>query len=198
MKKRMFLSTILMTLVLLVALTTATFAWYSATTSEATFVGDTTKVTTSDSTFSVGALTFTLDLGPATANVGPTDQEGNIYVIIDNKEQLIGQKIYEKSGSFSWTVTATVADNNLTLSQALASLNGTSYTVTFEGPNVRLSVASGDAAIAAANDANATVTFSVSGGQLVNASGTVYFAVDSTVTSNQTECTVAGSISKKQ
>lgn len=198
MKKRMFLSTILMTLVLVVALTTATFAWYQATTGDATLEGDSVEIATSSETYTIGDITFKLTLTDTSADpVGPTDQDGDNYVMINGQAQLIDTALYAKSGTISWSVEATVAQGDLTLAEALASLEGATYTVTLSGTDVRLA-ANGEAAIAAANGASTTVTFSVASGALVGASGTVAYAVDSTWTTAGGNITVNGSMSKNQ
>ena len=82
MKKRMFLSTILMTLVLLVAVTTATFAWYEATANaNAKVDADTVAVGTQASGLTVAGYYITVEYDAVATSVDLTDPEGNCWVI---------------------------------------------------------------------------------------------------------------------
>lgn len=85
MKKRMFLSTILMTLVLLVAVTTATFAWYSA-----SIQSSDTKVSLSTATNTAAGASMSVQLELFTnqgANIAAT------YTDEEVKENVAGQEV---------------------------------------------------------------------------------------------------------
>lgn len=81
MKKRMFLSTILMTLVLLVAVTTATFAWYQASlnTSKASIELGTSQNASAGASMEVAGLVYTVNSKTTSANLESKkfDEEGN-------------------------------------------------------------------------------------------------------------------------
>lgn len=80
MKKRMFLSTILMTLVLLVAVTTATFAWYQATAGSLTANDtDESSISTAVNPYESGAFTVTVEFGATTGTPILTNADGETY-----------------------------------------------------------------------------------------------------------------------
>lgn len=143
MKKRMFLSTILMTLVLLVAVTTATFAWYTATTKGATVVStDTSSIKSATQTVDLGAITATITLKDASNNVKLTDVRGHSYyyagdpTVEANKKKLsLTQATWaDRYGSVEVTITLSV-EANVDLAEAVAQLEKTnpdwSQTLTF-------------------------------------------------------------------
>ena len=131
MKKRMFLSTILMTLVLLVAVTTATFAWYSAAQGAANLTSsDQASVAAKTETVELGSVTFTVSFDGVTDafdGVDLTDESGKSYYWTGSKSvEYTAAKAY---GTASATVTASVAEGE-DLEDALVNLVGAGKTVT--------------------------------------------------------------------
>ena len=90
MKKRMFLSTILMTLVLLMAVVTATFAWYTASTDSVSAGSVTDHAMSTNKSVSVGAITIDMTVSAEAVKLSATDgttkawsQDGT-YLISEN------------------------------------------------------------------------------------------------------------------
>ena len=131
MKKRMFLTTILMTLVLLVAVTTATFAWYSAAQGDANLSAtDNATVAAKTDTITLGDLTFDVEFVGVDASFGgvdlTNDQGKSYYWTGSEAVEYTAQKSY---GTAQVKVTANVADD-ADLAAALQNLYGSGTTVT--------------------------------------------------------------------
>lgn len=131
MKKRMFLTTILMTLVLLVAVTTATFAWYSASQGDANLAStDEATVAAKTETVQLGALTFTVEfvgVDDEFAGVDLTDNQGKSYYWTGSEP--VEYQAAKDHGTAQVKVTASVADGD-DLAAALQNLKGSGKTVT--------------------------------------------------------------------
>jgi len=82
MKKRLFISSILMTLVLLVAITTATFAWYSATAAGANKVDHANTLSTQASTYAAGDYYLRVEYDENLTQLDLTDTAGNVWVSV--------------------------------------------------------------------------------------------------------------------
>ena len=150
MKKRMFLSTILMTLVLLLAVTTATFAWYSA----ATGAGHSEEgaavntITTATNDFSAGSVKFTASLTEVSGTPHLTDLSGKTYYYAGATKDsakveasLERVPLANRYGSAKVSVSAEVVNaGNATLANLLPLLAGNTVTVTITSTssNVRL------------------------------------------------------------
>lgn len=182
MKKRMFLTTVLMALVLLMAVATATFAWYSATEGGRTAEAQSVNMTTSNATYQAGAVKVKFVLTNPSENVGPTNQAGEIKFVTPSKVEVKAPEgTYAKEGTVTWTVTIEKADG-MTEAEAYALLKG-DYTVEVSGTSLRLDSAN---AVAAANGKAATVSFKITESGIVlgeaaaaaSINGTLKFAVN--------------------
>lgn len=175
MKKRMFLSTILMTLVLLVAVTTATFAWYQVTSESKTSVVSAT-IETADDEYSIGDVTVKFTLKDAAGNIGPVNTDGKIF-LEDENDNLIAlpDNAYDKYGSVIWEVTVVFDAEKMTKEEAYKQIAG-EYTVTVSGTDLRWSDVSGDKAVSeGANSIDVTFTLTAAG--LEQPTDTLYFAL---------------------
>ena len=144
MKKRMFLSTILMTLVLLVALTTATFAWYSASgQASATLNGiDATQVQAAEDSYSLEALTISAKFAGTDyaegkfADVDLTDVNGQTYFLQNGTLVNVSDQATKWNGSASVVVSIKLGSEEIAVNDgendSLARYAGT-YTVTVSG-----------------------------------------------------------------
>ena len=144
MKKRMFLTTVLMALVLLVAVTTATFAWYQATTTGNITGGtDAHTVQTSGDAYQVGDLVLTIVFGEQELkDLGPVDAEGHVKfvssenkVVYDEMWNDASQTYYDVLASVSWTLKATIGGSDATADDLKAYV-GTKFTVTIDAEKV--------------------------------------------------------------
>ena len=188
MKKRMFLSTILMTLVLLVALTTATFAWYTVSSSGSASLAATSEdLVTVKGSYTAGAVTLVGDI-TTSDSVALTDENGVSWVIANgnlvkaqNDAEL--DKIGTATLSISWPELTGTAEEKLAQKLAYA---GT-YTVTISGDRVKLSktndaeddenVWAYEATAGAAIELTVTIS-DVDGSISIENGGVFYFAVD--------------------
>ena len=138
MKKRMFLSTILMTLVLLLAVTTATFAWYKAEQGNVDLTStDTASLTANTTTVTLGAVTFTVEFGSVTEGTKPTYTSDAFAgtALTDGAgvskywtgSAAVPYEATNKVGVAKATVTASVAEGE-NLSAALVNLYGSGKT----------------------------------------------------------------------
>ena len=129
MKKRMFLSTILMTLVLLLAVTTATFAWYKASSGSLTLTeqAPTGALYVKDNSVELGDVSVTVSWSNQLPNdVNYTDTTGKSYyyagkVDADHKLEVANPKATSTVG-FTLTLVGDTA--------SLQALSGT-YVITF-------------------------------------------------------------------
>lgn len=188
MKKRMFLSTILMTLVLLLAVTTATFAWYevSSTGKTANLSTPDATVTTVGGTFEAAAVTLngSLVVEPSVALTKASD--GKSYVLV-NGQNVVAQndgtinKVGLATLSILWPSDVTslpVADAN-----AIYATFAGEYVVTISGTDLRFfNIADPEAAEPTAVEVAApsiqlTVTLNADGTIDIEDSGEFYFAV---------------------
>lgn len=116
MKKRMFLSTILMTLVLVVALTTATFAWYQATAGTVGYgSADDATISTAANSYASGDFTVNVEFGVPSGAPVLTNTLGQTYYYAG---EVSGAEILDgtagpKSGSVAFTVTVTYGGTGL-------------------------------------------------------------------------------------
>ena len=196
MKKRMFLSTILMTLVLLVALTTATFAWYTATAGKAGFgSGDVAQITTSDKSYSIGNVTLNVELSNVSNDVGPTSKElgPNKVVVMSNGVEREVAIFYKAEGVATWTISATMNKDSSSTEQvkadaaALASIAGDYYLV-LTATNARITNdRTSGKAVDLEDDVNEIVIKIVitDEGQIQTSTGQFAFAVNSNVTNEE-------------
>lgn len=143
MKKRMFLTTALMALVLLVAVTTATFAWYQASTTGTITPQDKShNVGTSSEVYEVGALTITVNFDGTITNLGPVDTDGNVKFLNSKGQEVYNKKYnvqnyYDTYGSVTWSVYAEIGGEEAS-SADLSAYVGTKFTVIFSGDNLRV------------------------------------------------------------
>lgn len=110
MKKRMFLSTILMTLVLVVALTTATFAWYQATAGQVGYGdADTATINTAANSYATGDFTVSVEFGVPSGAPVLTDSLGKTYYYAGEVSgaEILDGSAGPKSGSVVITVKVT-------------------------------------------------------------------------------------------
>ena len=142
MKKRMFLSTILMTLVLLLAVTTATFAWYTVgAAADAQGVEDTdTSITTAANNYSAGGVTFTAVLGtPSKSAVQLSDDNGQTFYYLADGTTKVEDKsstLDSKYGLITVSIEAALkagTSPDVSLTDLLTSLAGKRVTVTISG-----------------------------------------------------------------
>lgn len=184
MKKRMFLSTILMTLVLLVAVTTATFAWYVVQPGSAGYGSpDSSSIkTTATNGVSVGGVTFSIEfIDEASETLVLTDNSGLTGYMAGIKpvtglEIPDGQDGY---GQFKVKVTANLTKGDETdqeyaarntpenIKQALAALYSSqtptkSLLVTLDATSkIRISESSDDDKVYAAAAEGAELTYTI-------------------------------------
>lgn len=143
MKKRMFLSTILMTLVLLLAVTTATFAWYSASQATATLKGiDATQVQAGEDSYTLDGLTISAEFDGTDyadgkfADVELTDVNFDTYFLQNGTLVKVTDKQTKAFGTAKVVVTVKLGETVIAVNGAendsLARYAGT-YTVTVTG-----------------------------------------------------------------
>mgnify|MGYP003291101262 CR=1 FL=1 len=202
MKKRMFLTTALMALVLLVAVTTATFAWYQAAEGGKTAIVETQDITTSSTEFKAGAVTVKFTLSNPTTNVGPTDQAGNIKYKTQNGALVTAPSdTYTKEGTVQWTVTVEKTDANMTIEEAYALLKG-EYVVQVSGSSMRFDESN---AIGAADTDTVSVSFKITEAGIVlgtntaasSINGQIKFAVNSSYETKGGTLTIGGTFTTK-
>ena len=116
MKKRMFLSTILMTLVLLLAVTTATFAWYQASGAQATpSYQSAAAISTGANTFGEGSFDVKISVNAAATNLAFTDENGlTAYYLADGTTLVENvaipvEQVAQADGTVTITITYTGA-----------------------------------------------------------------------------------------
>lgn len=145
MKKRLLISSALMTAVLACALGTGTYAWYQAGAAATAVAGTaaTGSVGTAVNSYSAGSVTFTpvLALGEDEKPV-LTDTQGRTYYYLKNGETKVedqGVANEKKYGSGKVSVTAALsnASGSATLADVLPELAGKTITVTLSGTNLR-------------------------------------------------------------
>ena len=170
-----------MTLVLLVAVTTATFAWYEvSSTGSATLSATAEELNTVKGSYEAGAVQLVGEISTSDS-VALTDEDGVSWVIANgnlvvaqNNAEL--QKVGTATLSVSWpTLTGTAQEQ---LAQKLA-YAGT-YTVTISGERVKLSKLEDEPAYEKTAGAAITLTVTISaenGSITVENGGVFYFAV---------------------
>lgn len=119
MKKRMFLSTILMTLVLLLAVTTATFAWYQAQAGSVAYTNNTdsdNSLKTVANSYVTGSFEVTVELGTPSGAPVLTNADGETYYYAGavNGAEIKDTDAGAKSGSCAFTVKVTYGGSGLT------------------------------------------------------------------------------------
>ena len=181
MKKRMFLSTFLMTLVLLLAVTTATFAWYTASVAGEAAGPEAIRqdIGTADNTYNSGDLTFTVTFGTEDlSGIIPTDSVGDVYYI-PYEGASYDEWIKDTNASSSEerckvvkvTLTVSGGTGDVTLDALLEAISKETYTVTVTpGENVKVSFEGVSEAYAATSEAS----FEVTGAQLLAAKDNNY------------------------
>lgn len=146
MKKRMFLSTILMTLVLLLAVTTATFAWYQAQAASAQKRSDEVAVNTADNGYAAGGILFTVDVAAVSEKLALSDNNGDTWYYVGSSKVKDTTNPTDMA-EVTVTVTAAKADptNLASLDELLAAYTlGKDLVVSSENAQVRLSATSAD------------------------------------------------------
>lgn len=137
MKKRMFLTTILMTLVLLVAVTTATFAWYSVEAAgHSTANATNNTITTAENDYAAGSVKFSAQLGtPSNLAVQLSDKDGKtFYWLGETKVEDTESTLASKYGVITLDLIATKqGEDQASLAEILSSLDGKVVTVTISG-----------------------------------------------------------------
>lgn len=188
MKKRMFLTTVLMTLVLLLAVTTATFAWYQASNTQAFTTESTTgSLETSGTSGQVGNLEFVFAFAGTGAeyaiqDVELTDKDGITWVY--NAQGVLVEANNQQALKKTEAVTVTLSDikdNGVSVEEANWSQFVGTYTITLKaGQKVKLA-ASAAAAEKAALEAEVTFTVIIAAdGKVSYANNTVYYGMDGT------------------
>lgn len=110
MKKRLLITSALMTAVLGASLATGTYAWYKANTDEATISKATASVSTSENTYSVGGITLTLSVVNAgTPDLVNSDGETWYY----SGANLVQDAENTKFGTLTLSVSTTASANEL-------------------------------------------------------------------------------------
>lgn len=126
MKKRMFLSTILMTLVLLVAVTTATFAWYSAAKTGKSVVDATDDtVSTAANELGVGNIVFTASITHTGAPHLTTTSGVTKKIVGGNPTEVALQEVglTDRYATGSVVITATYDKSDVSFADAWAGLD---------------------------------------------------------------------------
>jgi len=208
MKKRLFISSILMTLVLLVAITTATFAWYSAASGAGAVSSSTTGTLTAEgSAGTLGSLEFEFSFaGTGTSSaikpVELTDDSGDTYVLNSSGTPMLATNQAELFKVETLTVTLTGIEY---AGETVASANwgdyqGT-YTITLKASG-KAKLAKTEAAAKTAS-LEAEVSFTViiaSNGTVTYGTGdnlnVVYFGMDGTGSGNNAH--ISGAIAVKE
>ena len=183
MKKRMLLSTVLMTLVLLLAVTTATFAWYQATSQGISVSNNNTSVSTTDAKYQIGGVTFDVTWAAINDTCEElTDASGNVYYIYNGTKVLKSVDASAKYGtavisSIKLAASAKEGDPNYNLPEGtIASLAGNyEITVTATSTGNRLCV-SNSAGVATSNTCKLSCTID-SNGNVTITSANVYFSI---------------------
>lgn len=175
MKKRMFLSTILMTLVLLVALTTATFAWYQASAGDYALTENaaTGKLNVADNSLAAGKVTVTVTWGEKSSNVNYTDTNGDSYYYNGLVDEAHKVKVASPVATGTAAFTLSLVGNDLDKKAAAGT-----YTITFTADGEVKIGNSVSAAIAISNSGStATHTFTIdsNGNISVGSQGSVIF-----------------------
>ena len=214
MKKRMFLTTVLMTLVLLLAVTTATFAWYQATAGQTTVTGDSFQITTSDKTLQLGAVEIKLEFGEPSSTekgYGPVSATGEVKFNSSEEDNgdivsSIAKAPYDVMGNVTYTISASGAGMDaVAVQDALRAYAGEELTVTLAGTNLRLVVAGEAPAggyVPAQVPSNLQIVVVIQADGTLRAkqgslAGTVYFSVVETVTEKSTQCVVSGTFNRE-
>lgn len=181
MKKRLLITSALMTAVLGASLATGTYAWYSAT--EGTFVkgamGSET-ISTVDNAYSVGDITLNVVFADPSGEVKLSDTDGYSYVWVGGvktKDTSVAQNDASMYGTIGVSITATTTRGNATADE-LKAIKGTyNLTVTASG-QAKISLESGAAAIAATKGNTATIVVTISdAGAISLDKSTIYFAM---------------------
>lgn len=184
MKKRMLLTTFIMTLVLLMAVTTATFAWYEVSSSgyAASLSKTSATVSTVAGIFEADAVTLKGKL-TAEQDVALTDNVGDSYIYVNglkvvahNDYQL--NKIGDANLSIDWPELWEIGDDNAQLAYKLSFAGN--YKVTISGENLRFYKGEFEPSISSvtANTLTLDVTISADDGSIsIENGGNFYFAV---------------------
>ena len=195
MKKRMFLTTVLMALVLLMAVATATFAWYQANTNNNVSVADQTQsITTSSDAVTVGALQVSVKFSDAAlTDLGPVDSSGNVKFVNPSNQEVYSkpwndesQTYYSTLGTVSWEVVATI-NGQAASAIDLAVYAGKQFTISFDGADLRITDVESTGYVAADKAITYTVKIDNTGkfvavGTADKTSGTLYVSIVETYT----------------
>lgn len=187
MKKRMFLTTVLMTLVLLLAVTTATFAWYAAVEGNVSGKVTTEEIVTSSNTYTVGALKIEVVFNNQDLdNLGPVGEDGSVQfrtsgnnIVISAQNGQASTDYYEVMGTADWslkaTITTVVEDEEVVTTATADQLKayaGTKFTVSFGGTNLKVAGAEPTGKNYVATDAAVSYTVEINAnGEIVAAEG---------------------------
>lgn len=192
MKKRLLITSALMTAVLGASLATGTYAWYQVTadsSATATEVSATVGVLAPD--VSIGALEFTITIGGADYNAGAgklasvdlTDNEGASKYYVTNS-QIPEYSAQKASGSF----TVTISDNAANAVERSAYAATYTFNIQASG-NLRIAEDQENVYKDAAKAALLTVTYTINAdGTVTHTAKTVYYSVAAkTTTGVETE-----------
>lgn len=205
MKKRMLLSTVLMTLVLLLAATTATFAWYQASASGEISGGTTNQsITTSGNTYEIGALQVKVAFSNASLdNLGPVGSDGSVQFTTADGGNIkfnnhADQELYDVLGSVEWSLVVTLDEETATKSD-LQAYAGTEFTIVIDGTMLKLAdSAPADGYVANDSTLSYTVKIAADGSLTGTTSGKVYVSVHEEYSTKNGSLTVVATVAEKQ
>lgn len=128
MKKRLLISSVLMSAVLACALGTGTYAWYYVGSASAQGATDSVaNLSTAANGYSAGGITFTPDLA-VTGSPKLTNNSGQVWYFLgegtSNKAQDTSAQLSEKFGSGSVSITGAAAAEGASYSEIMATLVG--------------------------------------------------------------------------
>lgn len=182
MKKRLLISSVLMSAVLACALGTGTYAWYAAT--EGSFVKgtlDSATISAVDNAYRIGNITINVDLTDPSGSVKLSDTDGYSYVLVGGaktRDTTVAQNDASMYGTTTVSVSAETTRGAATADE-LKAIAGT-YTITITATDqAKISLVDGAGAIAATKGNEVTVTFTISDAGVIGdlSKSTVYFAM---------------------
>ena len=145
MKKRLFITSALMTAVMAASLATGTYAWYvTSAGAGVTTVDATSKVNTAANNYSAGAVTFNAIIS-STGTPKLTDNSGRTYYYLgsvgtNNKAEDTGAQLTDKYATGTVSITGVLnTGGTATYGEVMTSLIGKTYriTVTSSDANVK-------------------------------------------------------------
>ncbi len=147
MKKRLFITSALMTAVMAASLATGTYAWYvTGAGTGVSLVEATSKVNTAANSYSAGAVTFNANIS-STGAPKLTDNKGKTYYYLgsvgtNNKAEDTGAQLTDKYATGTVSITGVLTNGagaSATYKEVMTSLIGKKYkiTVTSSDANVK-------------------------------------------------------------